>query len=173
MGAVPSQQAQSSNESNKVQMNVQKPGDKSLWGLPGWIPIIGDDDRRNPGVEAPNPHNFDEPAPVRNPSVNPNPMGGTGDTVPISIPKTSNPGIPGLPAENYDLTPPPKPPGETPLPQLIDPTPQETAAQKLKRLSKLRLGLASTIKTTPQGLPSPLVPTPGLYSPGTKSKLGQ
>lgn len=72
-------------------------------------------------------------------------------------------------------TPDPVPtPAETKLPEFADPTPQETAAQKLKRLAKLRLGLAQTIKTSPLGLGAPaLGSAPGLYSPGSKSKLGQ
>jgi hypothetical protein len=61
-----------------------------------------------------------------------------------------------------------------PNPTTNDPNPQETAAQRLKRISKLRLGLAKTVLTSSQGVTnSPLVSTPSLYSPGTNSKLGQ
>jgi hypothetical protein len=72
----------------------------------------------------------------------------------------------------------PAPPGAAPAadpaPSLLDPSPQETAAQKLRRLAALRMGLAKTIKTTPMGVvDSPLVSAPAAYAPGLKGKLGQ
>jgi hypothetical protein len=92
-----------------------------------------------------------------------NPPGETTVTLPLDE-LFSNPETPAPPAE----------PTPDPAPTMIDVDPTETAAQKLKRLRSLRNGLMSTILTSPQGTSSapPLVSAPGLYSPGTKSKLG-
>lgn len=67
-----------------------------------------------------------------------------------------------------------------PVPTMVDPTLQETDAQKLKRLGILRLGFLSTLANGGQGLPGAgNVSTPSLlggataYAPGTKTLLGQ
>ncbi len=65
-------------------------------------------------------------------------------------------------------------PGFDPAPVPTGSSPEEIAAQKLKRLRALRAGLLSTIKTSPGGTTTPpLVSTPGLYGSGVKGKLGQ
>lgn len=62
-------------------------------------------------------------------------------------------------------------PSSNPMPEMTNP--EETAAQRLKRLRALRMGLASTIKTSSQGVESsPLVSAP-VVTAGLKGKLGQ
>lgn len=69
---------------------------------------------------------------------------------------------------------PPPAPDPGPAPRMEDPSPDLTSAQKLRRLSRLRAGFLSTVKTSPGGTSTPpLVSTPSLYSSGTKDKLGQ
>jgi hypothetical protein len=59
-------------------------------------------------------------------------------------------------------------------PDFADPSPEMSAAQRLKRLRKLRAGFSSTIKTSQLGTQAPpLLSIPSLYSTGDKALLGQ
>jgi hypothetical protein len=67
--------------------------------------------------------------------------------------------------------------GTTPMP-VFDPdsvSPTDVEGMRLAKLRKLRMGLVSTIKTTPLGLTSssPAVFSPALSASGGKMKLGQ
>lgn len=63
---------------------------------------------------------------------------------------------------SYDSTPAPAP---APTPTASDADPQKTASDRQKKLEALRLGLASTIRTSPTGLGSSA-------TIGSKSTLG-
>jgi hypothetical protein len=65
-------------------------------------------------------------------------------------------------------------PAPAPIPTIVQSAPSivETAAQKLRRLKRLQMGIGSTIKSDPKDTAPALVSTPSLYSTGTKEKLG-
>lgn len=131
-------------------INHNDPGAPSRGGS-GHAPIPGE----NPGPGATAPPGLG--LPPSSGIINPKPGQGFNDT-------------PTAPATS--VAPPPTALA-FPNPTMTDPTPENTEAQRLKRLGLLRLGLARTIATSPTGLNTqPAVSAPSLYSPGTAQKLG-
>jgi hypothetical protein len=69
-------------------------------------------------------------------------------------------------------------PAPAPVPVAADPNPSETADQRRKRLAELKKGIASTVKTGPQGITGagPELNTPaataGSMFPSMKETLG-
>jgi hypothetical protein len=74
----------------------------------------------------------------------------------------------------------PKITDQGPAPVMVDPNPQQTEAERVKKLKDMRQGMTSTIKTSPQGVtnsattlkPLPMAVNPMAFSPLAKNKLG-